>query len=302
MGPDPIDTNAFGGGSRWALKRTWTHVVGVIAAVTAVAANLSQIFVDLPRYVFLAGIAATIVLGVWSIGVLYSPARLPAARPVRRVAHVCYAVSLIAIGVLLVPTRSVISKMLDPEQDEIVYYTAYVSVEGDEETCAKGECALRYKVAGLFRAAAGKKARYVDRVKTNGRIESLVTVPAHVVLNPGQYPANPTYMEFAIPAQSNTVEPRAELVLRKSMTPQVGKIGLHLPYRTKALSVMVDLTRLGFQPNGQISASTEVLRDDGVSDAGSDLAFKSFQNGKFLITTARELPPRTSIVIKWGEP
>lgn len=88
------------------------------------------------------------------------------------------------------------------------HYMAYVSVEGEQGSCAAGKCILRYYVSGLTEAASGH-VRYIDRIKTAGRIVSLNSKPRSTILNPEQWPANPTFLEYAIEPPNPIVDAAA---------------------------------------------------------------------------------------------
>jgi hypothetical protein len=189
-----------------------------------------------------------------------------------------------------------------PDKPTVRYVSAYVSPEGSEQDCEKGECTIRYLVSGYFEVPAGQVANYSDRIKTVGRVESLRTFPAHVKLNEGQFKGNPTYLEYRIspPDATERLHAQVELVIRKPLSPGSGKIGFHFPYFTERAVIMVDFRNLGFQPAAQLQQLVEVSDQVGLLREGTrSPVMRSFLAHSVVMLVDGDLPPGSSLVLRW---
>lgn len=184
------------------------------------------------------------------------------------------------------------------------HYTAYISVEGDGDACLAGRCILRYYISGLLEAPPGANLRYVDRAKTAGKILSLVSKPRATILNPEQWPANPTYLEYAIDPPSpddKQMRVHAEFVLEKRMGSEEGKIGLHVADECDDLTVIVDFRKAGFKPTRIVQPQIEARAQNGVAQTGLVAPIMTVWNDdNILMLLASDLKAESSVVLQWG--
>ena len=88
---------------------------------------------------------------------------------------------------------------------------------------------------------------YQDRIKADGGIDYLKTIPDHQIINKTQYPDNPTLLEFRIdPADDKKDKFDANGIARINIriNQERGKFGPHIPYDTDLAIMTVDFSRL----------------------------------------------------------
>ena len=193
---------------------------------------------------------------------------------------------------------------VSPSAPRIRNYYAYASIEGNLKTCKKGRCRIRHHIVGSFEAPAGKTARFEDRLKTGGEIEFFRTVPAFVNLIPDQYPANKTYLEFAIDAPDGgaLLQAQAELWILKTVTPEEGKAAYHLPYATDLAMLTVDLSHMGFDPRYSVKGTIEAPDANGVTQRDLlPVSVTHWNNNKVVIVEGRNLPANSNLIVYWDE-
>jgi hypothetical protein len=187
----------------------------------------------------------------------------------------------------------------------IVDHSSYVSVNGTESECRTNNCRLHYLITGEFRVPFWYgEARYVDRIKTGGKIDMFRTFPPYDNLIPEQFPQNPTLLDFAIRPRDGLrrLNAQAELTVLTKLSPDSGKVGVHLPYGTRKATMIVDFRPLGFKLNAQARGLIESVRDDGVSRTGIiSPARWDFANGLVVSLLAYDIPADSSFVIVWGD-
>ena len=106
-------------------------------------------------------------------------------------------------------------------------YFSYITISGTESDCEAGRCMLTFRDSTLVLAPKGQKASFEGRVKTGGRIISFGTIPRADILNPEQYPANPTLVEYRInPASSKDTQLQAqgEALIETKFSASKGKV------------------------------------------------------------------------------
>jgi hypothetical protein len=112
---------------------------------------------------------------------------------------ILFAVGLFILGV----SGYAVSRVDDAElsrlaKKHVSSYFSYVTISGTEADCAAGRCRLTFRDSALVLAPKGQDASYEGRVKTSGKIVAFNTSPRADILNPEQYLANSTYVEFRI--------------------------------------------------------------------------------------------------------
>lgn len=184
-------------------------------------------------------------------------------------------------------------------------YFSYITISGAESDCESGKCLLTFRDSTLVLAPKGTEASYEGRVKTGGRITSFSTIPRAEILNPEQFPANPTLAEFRIrPARSSDTQLQAqgEAVIETKFSAAAGKVGPHLPYSTDYVVVVVDMRAMQFSLRSQIVPKIETRREDGTQISGYVTpTMNVFEGGKVVVLTAREVAAGSSVYITWGQ-
>ncbi|UYN96670.1 MAG: hypothetical protein KIT25_06995 [Enhydrobacter sp.] len=188
----------------------------------------------------------------------------------------------------------------------IIDHTTHVVLHGNEAPCRAGQCRVRYFITGEFRTPPFSEARFVDRIKTGGRIDSFETVPPYDNLIPNQFPGNPTFLQFAIKPQKpggRVLVAQAELTLLNVLSPERGKIGAHLPYYTRKATMIVDFRALGFKPTKQVKGHIETPVEGGVQRTGFIYPTRlDFSGGLVISLQASDIPAESSFVLTWGDP
>jgi hypothetical protein len=210
--------------------------------------------------------------------------------------------ALLIVGVYLSYAKANENPIFKPTIDE---YLSYISLYGTQKECESGSCRLEYFSSGEFRTPWPTEARYVGRIKTSGRIDKFRSIPPFDVLNPEQYPNNPTYLEFAIsprPGSERALRAQTDLTITKTLLAAQGKVGAHLPYFAKKATMIVDFRTLGFTVTKQLSARLETAGGGGVQRTGLvDPVRWDFAEGKVVSVTATNIPANSSLVLVWGE-
>ena len=187
----------------------------------------------------------------------------------------------------------------------VASYFSYVTITGSESDCSAGKCILSFRDSAFVIAPKGKDVSYESRAKTGGRIISFETIPRAIILNPEQYPANSTYLEFRIPpAKSDATQLRAqgEIVIETKFSAGRGKVGPYLPYFTEHVVVVVDTRALGFKIQSQVEPKLEIKREDGSQVSGYDVPrLNVFEDGKVFVLTATDVQANSSVYISWGK-
>lgn len=181
---------------------------------------------------------------------------------------------------------------------------AYVVIGGSEDECKANRCRISFHQSILLTSPKGQVARYEDRVKAGGRIISFNTIPMPVILNPEQYPANPTLVEYRInPASDDDrlLQAQGEAIIETAITANNGKVGPHIPYDTDSVTFILDLRTLKFKLSNILEPKIETKRSDGVLASGyRSPAMSVFENGQVIVLTAANVPADSSVYLKWG--
>lgn len=184
-------------------------------------------------------------------------------------------------------------------------YFSYATISGTESDCAAGKCRLSFRDSAFVLAPKGQDASYEGRVKTAGRIVSFSTTPRADILNPEQYPANPTYVEFRIrPANAadRELQAQGEAVIENTFSATKGKVGPHLPYFTEYAVFVLDLRALNFKIQAQVEPKIETRRQDGSLVSGYVVPrMNVFENGKVFVVTATNMDAGSSLYVSWGQ-
>jgi hypothetical protein len=86
----------------------------------------------------------------------------------------------------------------------------------------------------------------------------------------------------------------------KSLGPQRGKIGLHVPTFTEKVALTVDFRRTKWRPTEAIEPKIEVPGQAGVLQTGNTpYTFKSWSDGALYTMRAEQLPKGASIILEW---
>jgi hypothetical protein len=219
--------------------------------------------------------------------------------------------SLFAIGILILATSVfTVIRVDDAElsrlgQKRVSSYFSYVTISGTEADCLAGRCRLAFRDSALVLAPKGQDVSYEGRVKTSGKIVSFSTSPRADILNPEQYPANPTYLEFRIrPAspEDRQLEAKGEAVIEREFSPTNGKVGPHLPYSTEYAVFVLDLRALGFKIQSQVEPKIETRRSDGSLVSGYiNPRLSIFEDGRIFVITATNVAAGSSLYVSWGQ-
>ncbi|MET0625187.1 MAG: TIR domain-containing protein [Pyrinomonadaceae bacterium] len=166
-------------------------------------------------------------------------------------------------------------------------------------------CHVTYHVALRFEVPEGQHAVYVDRIKTGGGGTDLDSNPSHAVRNPNHWPGNSTLLEFKIEEKqqpSRFLDIEAVAFLDTVVTRERAKVGPHLPYRAEFVVIVVDYSRMGFDPPpGDIWGQIELLGPDGVSrtETLNVVSHPAAKDGTVTLI-GRNLPAESHILIRWG--
>lgn len=184
-------------------------------------------------------------------------------------------------------------------------FFSYVTISGTEADCAAGRCRLAFRNSVLVVAPKGQDVSYEDRVKTSGRIVEFNTSPRADILNPEQFPGNPTYVEYRIRPSSpedRQLEAKGEAVIERAFSAKSGKVGPHLPYFTEYAVFVLDTNSLGFKIESQIEPKIETRRQDGSLVSGYvNPRLNVFEDGRVFVITARNLAAGSSLYVTWGK-
>lgn len=186
----------------------------------------------------------------------------------------------------------------------ITRYSSTVTIVGSKDECQAGKCIITFRDAAFLVAGRNQDAIYEGRAKTSGRIISIKSEPPLEILNPNQYPGNPTYVQFRIQPSTDdkhVLQASGELIIEQKVTPQGGKIGPHFPYYTEYVVFTLDLRGLGFELKDPIEVKIESQTADGRLVSGYFFPrINYYEKGKVIMITARGLPAGSSIYAAWG--
>ena len=187
----------------------------------------------------------------------------------------------------------------------VTSYFSYATISGNETDCTAGKCRLAFRDSAFIVAPNGQDVSYESRVKTAGKIVSFNTTPRADILNPEQYPANPTYLEFRIRSASPSdrhLQAQGEAVIENSFSATKGKVGPHLPYFTEYAVFVLDLRALDFKLQAQVEPKIETRRQDGSLVSGYITPrLNVFENGKVFVVTATNVDAGSSLYVSWGQ-
>lgn len=219
-------------------------------------------------------------------------------------------VGLFSVGILVLAasiyavTRTDDAELARLSKKRVSSYFSYVTISGTESDCLAGRCRLAFRDSALVLAPKGQDVSYEGRVKTSGKIVAFSTSPRADILNPEQYPANPTYVEFRIrPAspEDRQLEAKGEVVVERTRSATNGKVGPHLPYFTEYAVFVLDLKPLGFKIQAQVEPKIETRRSDGSLVSGYiNPRLNVFEDGRVFVVTATNVAPGSSLYVLWG--
>jgi Putative serine esterase (DUF676) len=183
-------------------------------------------------------------------------------------------------------------------------YSSTVTLSGSEADCDAGKCIIAFHESAFVVAPRGQEATYEGRAKTSGRIISIQSEPPLDILNPNQFPGNPTYVQFRIRPSTDdrqVLQASGELIIQQKVTASGGKIGPHFPYYAESVVFMIDLRNLAFDLKSPIEIKIESQSTDGRLLPGYfSPKINYYENGKFMVITARGMPAESSIYAVWG--
>lgn len=218
---------------------------------------------------------------------------------------------LLAIGLsILAASIYAVIKVDDAEiarlaKKRVSSYFSYATISGTEADCNAGKCRLSFRDSAFVLAPKGEDVSYEGRAKTAGRIVSFSTTPRADILNPEQYPSNPTYVEFRIrPASPDDrqLQAQGEVVIENTFSATKGKVGPHLPYFTEYAVFVLDLRALDFKLQAQVEPKIETRRHDGSLVSGYVTPrMNVFENGKVFVITAANVAAGSSVYVSWGQ-
>lgn len=148
---------------------------------------------------------------------------------------------------------------------------------------------------------------YQDRVKSGGAVEYIKSIPNHTVLNPTQWPENPTYLEYRInPFKSGLTKFDVNGIgsLKIFLDKDKAKFGPHIPENTDFALMSVDFSRLkGFELPSDFSAQVEGRDASGSLQYGAGPAQVRnwYKVNKTVTVIARNLPKDSSLLLIWGD-
>lgn len=212
---------------------------------------------------------------------------------------------LIAAGSLYAVIRIDDAEIARLSKKRITSHFSYATISGTEADCSAGKCRLSFRNSAFVVAPQGQDVSYEDRVKTAGRILSFSTTPRADILNPEQYPGNPTYVEFRIrPASPDDrhLQAQGEAVIENTFSASKGKVGPHFPYFTEYAVFVLDLRALDFKLQAQVEPKIETRRKDGSLVSGYIVPRMSvFEGGKVFVLTATDVAAGSSLYVSWGQ-
>jgi hypothetical protein len=189
-------------------------------------------------------------------------------------------------------------------QKTLKYYSSYVTLAGTSEECRRAKCRITYHDSAFLVGPRGAELSYEGRAMTSGRILSMRTSPPYEVMNPNQWPDNPTVLMFKISPASRKdriLQATGELLAEATFSSESGKVGPHLPYDARYVVFVLDLRGLGFELRN-LEPQIETRRYDGKLLAGyASPRMTLLENGKIVVVTASNLPAGSSVYVKWGQ-
>lgn len=219
--------------------------------------------------------------------------------------------SLLAVGLLILATSIyAVTRVDDTElarlsKKRVSSYFSYATISGTEADCLAGRCRLAFRDSALVLAPKGQDVSYEGRVKTSGKIVAFSTSPRADILNPEQYPSNPTYVEFRIrpaSAEDRQLEAKGEAVIERAFSAKSGKVGPHLPYFTEYAVFVLDLRSLGFKIEAQVEPKVETRRSDGSLVSGYvNPRLNVFEDGRVFVLAATNVAAGSSLYVSWGQ-
>jgi hypothetical protein len=183
-------------------------------------------------------------------------------------------------------------------------YVAYITLapKGDDPTSIPN-CTVTYHVVLRFEVPEGQPAVYYDRIKANGGGTSIDSNPRAELLNPDQVKDDPHVLEFKIQAKQPGSSLDAEVTGFEdtTVTPDLAKVGPHLPYRTDYVVVVVDYSRMKFSAlPGNMRGQLE-LPGPGRERQTETLALVYHPVSDGTVTlVARNVPANSDILLRWG--
>ena len=195
-----------------------------------------------------------------------------------------------------------------PTGKKLNYYIAHLTLDDVPGAAAnQPNVSITFNIATSVYADDSRELFYKDRIQAGGGIEYAKSVPPLQILNPTQYPASPTLLEFRI----NPIVPnqkKFELVgiasVKVLLTPDKGKFGPHLPLNTDLAMVTVDCSHLtNFHFPQSISACMEGRDQQGGLQYGvAPVIFHNWMDtNKTMNIVARDLPVDSSLIFHWGK-
>lgn len=168
--------------------------------------------------------------------------------------------------------------------------------------CPGNNCTLRILADARVRFPRGHKRIAKDRIKTAGAVTRIDIRPKTTILNPLEWPDNPTYAQYAVSFGDAPVRTRAhgEVILTTPVTNQEGKIGAHTPYYAQELSMVIDLRPAGLRPAGQVSAFVAASVDGVLDRTNHEVDLSTWANGQVIMAFAAGIPKDASLIVTWG--
>ena len=187
------------------------------------------------------------------------------------------------------------------------YYIAHITFE-NIEGAKPGQPNIRayFNVTAEVEASRTEDLYYLDRVQTGGAVEYIKSIPNHIVLNPTQWPDNPTLLEYRInPFKSGLTKFDVNGIgsIRIFLNKDKAKFGPHIPENTDFALMTVDFSRLkGFELPSDFSAQVEGRDSSGSLQYGAGPAQVRnwYKINKTVTVIARNLPKDSSLLLLWG--
>ncbi|SEP79061.1 hypothetical protein [Nitrosomonas ureae] len=195
------------------------------------------------------------------------------------------------------------------DSKKLNYYITNIILE-NIDSAKPGEPNIRayFHITAEVETSKTQDLYYEDRVKTGGAIEYIKSIPSHTVLNPTQWPENPTYLEYRInPLKSGLTKFDVNGIgsLKIFLDKNKAKFGPHIPENTDFALMTVDFSRLkDFDLPSDFSAQVEGRDADGSLQYGTGPAQLRnwYKVNKTVTIIARNLPKGSSLLFIWGEP
>jgi len=181
----------------------------------------------------------------------------------------------------------------------LIYYHVHLRAEGERSACERGACRLTYFGSGLF-DSPDQDQRYVDRVRGANKIEVPNFRPEAQVINPAEHARTGTYLEYQV-AGDKPLHICGEIRTTVQLSDAKGGLALHIPYPTRHVTFVVDLTACEIVPSVPVWAWAVSHAKNGVAIRSSLGAMHRSSSERVWFATATDVSADSNIEVSWGD-